>query len=297
MSAARACCARVKRSATRIRDSTAARLQPARGASAGRNSAVRTDKQRSSSDGTLQAGRRLRQSLQVLLVVVDREPEECGDVEPAVCRMDAGSCPRRLVERCSSSATVRARASRKPRDEVVERRRRRDRARDLAPSTTSAARSSSRMEIRRADHTSRSTAIRWRTTSFAPHSPGAGAAGRRPRDASTASRAGKSAKDRTSVARVVTGGRSVLDAAEPSRTLLLLAQAMGHALRVGAAHSSRTCRTTFFSPCRRAARARIASLIVAASPLPVGRPWIPRMSSLSVQHEPRHRRPRRATSC
>ena len=111
-----------------------------------------------------------RQAREVLLVVVDRESEQAGDVEASVGRVDAGPRPGVVVEHPQEVDRARAQAPEQAED-VDRATRRRTRAAGRAPCATNGARRRRRASARRASQTSPSTAIRWRTTSAGVHSP------------------------------------------------------------------------------------------------------------------------------
>ena len=144
---------------------------------------------------------------------------------------------------------------------------------------------SSRIEVNRADHTTRSTAIKWRTTSLGPHLRG-GCGRPRAARAGTASRAGKSANDWTSAARLVTGRcQSLTRASRPEPCCSLSDPWASPAESCGTRLADAPDET--FSRCEPAPRPRITSLIVAVSPLPACRPCKPRMSRQSSTNHDR----------
>ena len=80
-----------------------------------------------------------RQAPDVLLVVIDREAQQPGDIEPPVGHMDAGPGPRRVVEHPQEIDRARPQSAEQPED-VIQRSRPRSREAGRAPSRTSAAR-------------------------------------------------------------------------------------------------------------------------------------------------------------
>ena len=178
----------------------------------------------------------------MLRVMVDRDRDERGHIETAVCRMDAGPCPRRLVEALEEGDGPRP-GVREPAEQVGRARCLRDPARDRAPSTTNGARSrrgsrSSARTTRRARRRSSGERPRW--PPFARRLRPA----RRRREPAPRAALGNRQNDRTSAARLVTRPMSVLDPREASGTLLLLVESMGVTRRLLRHAASRMRRTT-----------------------------------------------------